>query len=134
VVDVPLRTVVRVEVPPPTATPPARRLWTTTELDTLQPAHIGREHRPIRPPSPTDEIYDRDNDGERAARAIASASGKRPMPRPFDPRSHNRMALLLALGAHLRRLFDDVVSSSLPQRLADLVGRVKSDEERSQGQ
>jgi type VI secretion system secreted protein VgrG len=33
VVDVPLRTVVRVEVPPPTATPPARRLWTTTELE-----------------------------------------------------------------------------------------------------
>jgi hypothetical protein len=33
VVDVPLRTVVRVEVPPPTATPPARRLWTMTELE-----------------------------------------------------------------------------------------------------
>jgi hypothetical protein len=56
------------------------------------------------------------------------------MPRPFDPRSRNRTALLLTLGAQLRRLFDDVVSSSLPQRLADLLGRVKSDEERSKGQ
>jgi hypothetical protein len=34
---------------------------------TLQPAHIGREHRPIRPRSPTDEIYDRDNDRFREA-------------------------------------------------------------------
>src|SRR6266540_4349726 len=32
VVDAPLRTVVWVEVPPPTATP-VRRFWTTTELD-----------------------------------------------------------------------------------------------------
>jgi quercetin dioxygenase-like cupin family protein len=27
----------------------------------LQPSHIGWEHRPIRPPSPTDKIYDRDS-------------------------------------------------------------------------
>jgi hypothetical protein len=32
VVEVPLRTLVRVEVPPPTATP-ARRLWMATELE-----------------------------------------------------------------------------------------------------
>jgi hypothetical protein len=48
--------------------------------------------------------------------------------RRSTPRSRDRMDFPLTLGAHLRRLFDDVVSSPLPRRVADLMRRVKSDE------
>ena len=41
---------------------------------TLQPAHIGREHRPIRPHSPTDEIYDKHRRPYSFQRASRSAS------------------------------------------------------------
>jgi hypothetical protein len=44
-------------------------------------------------------------------------------PAPLDP-----MKFPLTLAGHLRRAFNDVVSSPLPQRLAELVRRVKSDE------
>jgi hypothetical protein len=35
--------------------------------------------------------------------------------------SHDRLEFLLTLGGHLRRLFDDFVSSPLPRRLTELV-------------
>ena len=44
-------------------------------------------------------------------------------PAPLDP-----MKFPLTLGGHLRRAFNHVVSSPLPQKLAELVRRVKSDE------
>jgi hypothetical protein len=44
-------------------------------------------------------------------------------PTPLDP-----MKFPLTLAGHLRKAFNHVVSSPLPQKLAELVRRVESDE------
>jgi hypothetical protein len=44
------------------------------------------------------------------------------------PAPLNRMEFPLTLAGHLRRVFDGVVLSSLPRRLAELVRRVDCDE------
>jgi hypothetical protein len=44
-------------------------------------------------------------------------------PTPLDP-----MKFPLTLASHLRKAFNHVVSSPLPQKLAELVRRVESDE------
>ena len=48
-------------------------------------------------------------------------------PAPLDP-----MKFPLTLAGHLRKAFNEVVSSPLPQKLAELVRRVESDETNNQ--
>jgi hypothetical protein len=103
---------------------PGPRWTTTTRLPWRGRRVLGREN-----PVPVVEM-------ERRSARYVSKHNKRgerfswrsmPMrgwpPAPLDP-----MKFPLTLGGHLRRAFNHVVSSPLPQKLAELVRRVKSDE------